>query len=90
MSIGRETETTKTMTDYNRAMDEAEAVKVSDDSRIIVVWHGGTTFNVFMRSHTTDIDLEEADVFNVSDEKGRPVSREKAIGHMEDYLEREA
>lgn len=77
------------MSDYKSVLDGAKAVKVDDNIPMItgVVWYGGTTFNVF--SGTGTDELQEVDVFNVSDENGRPVDRDTAVEHMEDYLERE-
>lgn len=79
------------MTNYKQALDGAKAVTVDDSNAVhyglIVVWHGGTTFNVY--TGTGMDELQEVDVFNVSDENGRPVDR-NTVEHMEDYLERES
>jgi hypothetical protein len=79
------------MSDYKTALDGAKAVKVSDDSQfgheVIVVWYGGTTFNVFVSNG--GMGLVETDMFTLCDKDGRSPDRDTAVRHMEERLERE-
>ena len=65
-------------------------VRFAEDRSVFAVWSGGTTFNVYGIENRLGVEsaIREVDVFNVSDEKGRPVDRDTAEEHITDYLER--
>lgn len=71
-----------------RAFDGAHLVMFARDRSECVVWYGGTQFAVYL----IDVDetAHEIDVFNVSDDEGRPVDRETAEKHARDWLDRRA
>lgn len=72
-------------TTLRNAIDGARLVEFHPSHAVFVAWHGGTTFNVYT---AVNGNVREVDVFNVSDEKGRPVDYETAKEHAEEYHER--
>lgn len=74
-------------TQLRRILDGAKMVKFSEGRSEMVVWHGGTGFNVYS---IYDGQVRERTMFTLSDEKGRPVSREEAVEHTEEWLRRRA
>lgn len=77
-----------TETTLRRALDGAHAVVFADHQPVFVVWSGGTTYNVYSLNVNGGTPVHETDVFSVSDEKGRPLDRDGAVEHMNDYIER--
>lgn len=76
------------MANFESALDGAKAVVAEyrgDETTVIIAWHGGTTFNVY---NVYDGDINEIDVFSLSDDKGRPVDYNTAVEHMEEYMEK--
>lgn len=75
-----------TETTLRQAIDGAQLIKFHGSRAMFVAWHGGTTFNVY-----TDMNgrVREIDVFSVCDDEGRPVGREAAEEHAEDWLSAE-
>lgn len=64
-------------------LDGAKLTKVAGDLRQLAVWHGGVTINVYATG-----TLNEITCFTLSDEKGRPESRDAVEEHIEDMFER--
>lgn len=51
----------------------------------VQVWYGGTTVNLYATD--TRETWDERNVWSISDEKGRPVSKTKIEEHMEMHFE---
>lgn len=73
-------------TTLRRAIDGARLVQFHEHRDVFVTWSGGATFNVYSARGE---ELHEIDVFNVSDDEGRPVSREAAKEHAKERLHRD-
>lgn len=61
----------------------------TDHTETLVARYGGTQFRVFAASYAEDYPLRELTVFTLSDDKGRPVDRETAREHAEEWLAEE-
>lgn len=75
-------------TTLSNALDGAELVVVDDSgfTDVIAVWHGGTTFNVYVPTGDPDEPLDERTCFSVSDGNGEPLGREAAEEHAREWL----
>lgn len=74
-----------------RALDGAKLVKVEEspiNNPLIAVWHGGIGVNIYMPLYDEN-GIQEVDYFSLSNDEGKPVSREEMESHIEDYFKRE-
>lgn len=69
--------------DIVEALDGAEAVRAERSGVVAVVqvWYGGTQVRVFTADASGS--FEEVSLWTMSDGKGRAVSEEKILDHME-------
>lgn len=69
-----------------RALDGAKLVRVKDYTvhSYVQAWHGGTQVNIYQ---CDDNGWRELTVWSLSDEEGKPVSREEIDEHMEKHWE---
>lgn len=76
-----------TMSEIQQILDGVKLVKAYEFGacETVMVWHGGTTTNVYS---VCDGTWEETTCFNVSDANGKPVSREEIEDHMEEFAEK--
>lgn len=77
--------------DMIRALNNAELVMFSDDSvnasrTMMAVWHGSRQVQVYSVGSG---GVDEATVFNVSDEEGKPLDRSEMKQHIDDWFENE-
>ena len=69
-------------------LDEAQYITTYNSGGALtelVAWYGGVTYNVYQFDERHG-ELAEIDVFSASDDKGRPLSQEKAEEKANDLL----
>ena len=75
-------------TTLKNALDGARAVEFDESGAKFVVWHGGTTFNVYHTTHDAGF-VRELTMFSVSDDEGYALDDEAARDRIDEYLDRD-
>lgn len=65
----------KSMVDNLTFLDGAKLVRTYQNGTLVMVWHGGTTINVYHQMH--DGSIEPTTCYNISDKNGEPLSANK-------------